>query len=288
MVFERFSERARLAVHRSQDLARLAGRSEIDTTDLLLGALGDEHVANTLAKKGIVQAPIQKERIEAGTPRHLPFSNAAQHAIDLTVAETSGVVQLEHLLLGIERMAGGGASVLHKQGLGRDELLALFFPEKLAVSLRLMTEEEFLGFKERQVKAVVAQLARTYPELAAEERESYYLKRFEELLPKGRATARHHLWIAENEKDERVGDLWMEEGLYALLGVGQIHYVGVDEEYRDKPYRGPLVKAAEEEARALGLRHLDLFWFGEDPVTMRDYVGSLGYRTVFTHVRKDL
>ncbi|MEA2579217.1 MAG: hypothetical protein QOE83_109 [Actinomycetota bacterium] len=287
MVFERFGDRARLAIHRSQDLARLAGRSEIDTTDLLLGALGDEHVATILAKKGIVQAPIHKERVDAGKPSRLPFSNAAWHAIDLTVAETAGVVQLEHLLLGIERMAGGGANVLHEHGLRRDELLALFFPEDLAISLRVMTEDEFLGFKERQVQVVVAQLARTYPELAADERESYYLERFEELLPKGRATARHHLWVVENE-DKRVGDLWMEEGLHALLGVGGIHYIGVDEEYRDKPYQRPLVKAVEEEARALGLRHLDLFWFGEDRVAMRAYVGSLGYRTMFTHVRKDL
>jgi ATP-dependent Clp protease ATP-binding subunit ClpC len=131
-MFERFTERARLAVVAAQKEARNLNHHDIGTGVILL-ALTDEGTgtsARALASLGITQAAVGQQLREIVTPGQplpplvqIPFSAPAKQALELSSrqAETLGHAKAGsgHLLLGLIE-AGHNQATQILTGLGTD------------------------------------------------------------------------------------------------------------------------------------------------------------------------
>jgi ATP-dependent Clp protease ATP-binding subunit ClpC len=131
-MFERFTDRARLAVVRAQEEARLLNHHDVGPEHLLLG-LTHERVggsgAKTLESLGISPEAVRQQVKEAG-PRgeqppsgHIPFTPQAKDVLKLSLDESAQLdhsyVGTEHILLGLIR-AGDGVAAQVLTGLGAD------------------------------------------------------------------------------------------------------------------------------------------------------------------------
>lgn len=109
-VFGRFTNLARHAVVLAQEAARSRRHDFIGTEHLLLGLLDEPKglAAKLLDPADGVRAALEERMAPAGKrlPRgHIPFTPRGKRAIDLAIAEASGLghdwVGTEHLLLGV-------------------------------------------------------------------------------------------------------------------------------------------------------------------------------------------
>lgn len=111
----------------------------------------------------------------------------------------------------------------------------------------------------------------------------------EEMMPEGRATQGKLLLSADNGDGERVGSLWLsiDERPSGPRGESWINYIEISAPFRGKGYGRALLSAAEETARAHGLRSIGLNVFAENTVARRLY-DSAGFDVVTTWMRKSL
>jgi ATP-dependent Clp protease ATP-binding subunit ClpC len=113
-MFERFTERARQAVVRAQDEARLLGHDSIETEHLLLGLLGDRDAvaAQVLANLGLtieeVRAQVTRavgEGRKAPEGQPIPFASRSKGVLELSLREALALghdsIGTEHILLGL-------------------------------------------------------------------------------------------------------------------------------------------------------------------------------------------
>lgn len=128
--FERFTDRARTAMVRSQEEAHRLHHHYIGTEHLLLGAVhdADSVAAHVLSRLGVdpSQVRISVEAVigdaEGGDEGELPLTRRAKKAMELTVEEAlrfnHDYIGTEHLLLGLLHEGDGvAAKVLHDLGL---------------------------------------------------------------------------------------------------------------------------------------------------------------------------
>jgi prophage maintenance system killer protein len=128
-MFQRFTDRARRAVHLAQEEARLLRHNYIGTEHLLLGLLdeGEGIAAQALGSLGISLEAVraQVEQIighgQTTPVGHIPFTPRAKKVLELSLREAlqlgHNYVGTEHLLLGLLREGEGvAAQVLARLG----------------------------------------------------------------------------------------------------------------------------------------------------------------------------
>jgi prophage maintenance system killer protein len=121
-LFQRFTDRARRAVHLAQEEARLLRHNYVGTEHLLLGLLyeGEGIAAQALGSLGISLQAVraQVEQIIGHGPTtptgHIPFTPRAKKALELSLREAlqlgHNYIGTEHLLLGLIREGEGVAA----------------------------------------------------------------------------------------------------------------------------------------------------------------------------------
>jgi len=128
-MFQRFTDRARRAVHLAQEEARLLRHDCVGTEHLLLGLLyeGEGVAAKALESLGISREDVrgQVEEIighgQGSRPGHIPFTRRAKKVLELSLREALALghhyIGTEHLLLGLLREGEGiAAQVLTRLG----------------------------------------------------------------------------------------------------------------------------------------------------------------------------
>ena len=130
-MFERFSDRARRAVVRAQEEARLLNHDYIGTEHILLGLLAERASAAARALDSLnVTLEAAREQVreivgqgsqEQGQRGHIPFTPRAKKVLELSLREALGlhseIIGTEHLLLGlIDESDGVGAQILERLG----------------------------------------------------------------------------------------------------------------------------------------------------------------------------
>jgi prophage maintenance system killer protein len=134
-MFQRFTDRARRAVHLAQEEARLLRHDYVGTEHLLLGLLYESEgvAAKALESLGIFREDVrgQVEEIighgQGSRSGHIPFTCRAKKVLELSLREALALghhyIGTEHLLLGLLREGEGiAAQVLVR--LGADHALA--------------------------------------------------------------------------------------------------------------------------------------------------------------------
>jgi ATP-dependent Clp protease ATP-binding subunit ClpA len=121
-LFQRFTDRARRAVHLAQEEARLLRHNYVGTEHLLLGMLyeGEGIAAQALGSLGISLHAVrgQVEQIIGHGPTtptgHIPFTPRAKKVLELSLREALALghnyIGTEHLLLGLVREGEGVAA----------------------------------------------------------------------------------------------------------------------------------------------------------------------------------
>ncbi len=121
-MFQRFTDRARRAVHLAQEEARLLRHNWVGTEHLLLGLLYEEEgvAARALASLGISREDVRvqvEEMIgygENSPAGPIPFTARAKNALELSLREALQLghhyIGTEHLLLGLLREGEGIAA----------------------------------------------------------------------------------------------------------------------------------------------------------------------------------
>jgi len=121
-LFQRFTDRARRAVHLAQEEARLLRHNYVGTEHLLLGLLyeGEGIAAQALGSLGVSLQAVraQVEQIIGHGPTtptgHIPFTPRAKKALELSLREALALghnyIGTEHLLLGLIRDGEGVAA----------------------------------------------------------------------------------------------------------------------------------------------------------------------------------
>jgi ATP-dependent Clp protease ATP-binding subunit ClpC len=131
-VFERFTDRARLAVVRAQEEARRLEHSYVGTEHVLLGLIHESvggMAARVLESLGI-GLEVVRERVEAvigrgqqAPPGRIPFTPGAKKVLELALSESLTLghhyIGTEHILLGLIR-EGDGVAAQVLSGLGAD------------------------------------------------------------------------------------------------------------------------------------------------------------------------
>ena len=130
-MIERFSDRARRAVVRAQEEARLLNHDYIGTEHMLLGLLAERGSAAARALDSLnVTLEAAREQVreivgegsqEQGQRGHIPFTPRAKKVLELSLREAlnlrSEIIGTEHLLLGlIDEGDGVGAQILDRLG----------------------------------------------------------------------------------------------------------------------------------------------------------------------------
>src|SRR6516164_1370894 len=130
-MFERFSDRARRAVVRAQEEARLLNHDYIGTEHMLLGLLAERGSAAARALDSLnVTLEAAREQVreivgegsqEQGQRGHIPFTPRAKKVLELSLRESlslrSEIIGTEHLLLGLIAEGDGvGSQILERLG----------------------------------------------------------------------------------------------------------------------------------------------------------------------------
>jgi ATP-dependent Clp protease ATP-binding subunit ClpC len=121
-MLERFTDRARSVIKLAQEEVEHFGHSWFGTEHLLLGILKQEDnlAAKTLSIYGVdfdkARAELEKSEGKGSgldSSSHIPFTPRAKRVLELALSEANSLhvsyIGPEHLLLGIERLAEGGA-----------------------------------------------------------------------------------------------------------------------------------------------------------------------------------
>lgn len=136
-MFDRFTDRARAAVHHAQEEARRLGHEHLGTEHLLVGVLREPAGigAKALAALDVSLETVRSEiehRLARGvgdSPRHPTFSPAAKQAFEFALREATTMghdhLGTEHLALGLVRVQEGAAARILADcyGIDRDRLL---------------------------------------------------------------------------------------------------------------------------------------------------------------------
>jgi ribosomal protein S18 acetylase RimI-like enzyme len=154
-----------------------------------------------------------------------------------------------------------------------------------ALRLRPMTPEEFPIF----VAATTAEYAHDIEEHGGQTHAAALRKADDDMaavLPQGRETPGHHFFVIE-ANGTSVGRLWLAERALGGRQVMYVYEISIEEEFRGRGYGRGAMLLAEDQARAHGIRRLELNVFGGNEVA-RGLYRSLGYAETSAQMAKDL
>ncbi|MFJ4188469.1 GNAT family N-acetyltransferase [Kitasatospora sp. NPDC089509] len=140
-----------------------------------------------------------------------------------------------------------------------------------SVTLRRMTEAEYRSATEVREAETTAELARLMPEELARERSRAGTATF---LPQGRATAGHHLVVAENAAGEVVGSAWIgpdPRSGAGTSGTAWLYHIRVLPGFRRRGYGAAVLAAAERLVAREGMTGLALNVFGGNEAAIALY-----------------
>ncbi len=154
------------------------------------------------------------------------------------------------------------------------------------IALRPMAQEEFEPYVAWSVRDYAEEVQRNtgVDEAAALRRAE---RSFHELLPDGLTTRGHELLIAADDRGERIGHLWVARQERDGVPVLWINDIFIEAATRGKGYGRRLMELAEERARELGIRRMELNVYGDNERARRLYA-SLGYVEMSRQLYKDL
>jgi ribosomal protein S18 acetylase RimI-like enzyme len=149
------------------------------------------------------------------------------------------------------------------------------------VTLRPITDPEFARWRDHAAASFAAGIGPAQGLGAAEALEFAY-RETDRLLPQGRSTENHLIWLA-CAGDKPVGSLWINTRTRGAF----IYGIEVDADHRGKGYGRAIMLAGEDECRRLGFSRMDLNVFGDNSTAIRLYE-SLGYAVTSQQMRKEL
>ncbi len=152
------------------------------------------------------------------------------------------------------------------------------------VGLRPMTVAEYEAWIPGSIAAYAAEHAAA-GSMPADKAQELARKQFDELLPQGLETPKHHLLFG-TEDGERVGVLWLNIPPSAE-GPAYVFDVEVDSDKRGRGYGRAIMTAAESFSRDHGAEALRLHVFGSNTVA-RSLYESLGFETTNVMMSKRL
>jgi ribosomal protein S18 acetylase RimI-like enzyme len=158
--------------------------------------------------------------------------------------------------------------------------------ERRPVILEPMSDSDFSAFVETTVPAYAAEKVAS-GQWPAEPSLDLARKALEDLLPQGRATAGHHLFRITDSSGRSLGTLWLAEIERAGKQIAYLYDIWVRPECRRQGYALDALKAAEVEARDLGLSGIGLHVFGHNAGARLLYE-KLGYQTTNLNMFKAL
>ena len=152
------------------------------------------------------------------------------------------------------------------------------------LTLEPMNEAEYAQFDATLWEDYAAERARNLRTTVEYEREKGQQQRTE-LLPDGLRTANHYFWNMTDSDAGVVGKLWAfvdTEKRHAY-----IYDIVVDVAHRRKGYARQALAALDAFVRPLGISHIGLNVFGDNPGAQSLYE-QMGYYTVATMMQKDV
>lgn len=157
--------------------------------------------------------------------------------------------------------------------------------EGAGLSLRPMTQEEYVAWRERSVREYAEDIA-TSRDLEPAAAEAASRGEFAQLLPDGLASADMHLFTAV-VGDQPVGIGWFELRQRASGVSAWIFDIRLDEERRGHGLGRRLLDALHDAARDLGATSMTLNVFGDNTAAIRLYESS-GYTVTAQQMRREL
>lgn len=139
-----------------------------------------------------------------------------------------------------------------------------------------MNEADYAAFVESSVPAYAADKVAS-GQWAREQSLELAGKALADLLPDGLRTAGHYLFTIQDDRSEPVGRLWIAVQARGGGRVAYVYEVAIKPEHRRRGHAAHALRAAEEQARALGLEGIALHVFGHNPDALALYE-KLGYR----------
>ena len=152
-----------------------------------------------------------------------------------------------------------------------------------------------VGMSDAEYQAYLALAVRDYADekVAAgnwqpEEARERSAQEFQRLLPDGAATRDNYLFNIEDQTlATKVGVIWLARILFGAQPVAFIYDFRIDEAYRRKGYGEQAMRAAEEQAKALGFDTIALHVFGHNQAARALYE-KLGYEITNINMAKKL
>jgi ribosomal protein S18 acetylase RimI-like enzyme len=155
----------------------------------------------------------------------------------------------------------------------------------MTVRLRPLRGDELPEFIEHGIEEYARDMAANAglsPERARKKSE----KDWANLLPNGRVPPGHHLFAVEDERGERVGEVWFAERTNDFdATVAFVYSIEIAEPFRGRGYGRQAMLLLEDDVRSLGLSHVALNVFGGNEVA-RSLYRSLGYAETAIWMRK--
>ena len=153
------------------------------------------------------------------------------------------------------------------------------------LTLRPMSQEEYVVWRERSVREYAADIA-TSRDLDPESAAAASAGEFAQLLPDDLASPDMHLFTAV-VGEVPVGIGWFEMRHRASGDSAWIFDIRLDEDRRGQGLGRALQDALHDAARGLGATSMTLNVFGDNPTAIRLYETS-GYAVTAQQMKKDL
>jgi ribosomal protein S18 acetylase RimI-like enzyme len=234
---------------------------------------------------------------------HVPFTPRAKKVLEASLRETlkrdHSALGTEHLLLGLIRVEDGVAiTVLQELGVevdhvrtsvdrvldGRDPAVATISN----VHLRAMRADEWDDWRAKAVVDYADDMVRNEA-ITREQAMAHSAETTDGLLTDGIDTPGHRFFVAEEVSSaRRVGHLWFgPRPRNPDPSVAWLYDVFVEETSRGRGVGRALMQLLEVEARAAGMRRIELNVFGDNAHAQRLYE-SLAYVEMARQMGKDL
>ena len=150
------------------------------------------------------------------------------------------------------------------------------------ITLEPLQQTDFERFLENEIGGYAEDHVRNgnWPAEGAVERSR---KEFEALLPDGIHTRDQYLWSIVDEKNNKIGMLWVQVKDQKAF----IYDFVIDEAFRGKGYGKQAMTAMDEKLRSMNVESVRLHVFG-DNITAQELYKKMGYQITGIHMKKDL
>ena len=152
------------------------------------------------------------------------------------------------------------------------------------ITLRPMTPEEFTTFRAAGLENYAHERARNLNHTIEEER-AEATRQYDQLLPAGVDSPDQRLWSVLDETGAGVGSLWvaLKDGATQAF----IHYIVINEDQRGQGYGKGALDALDVTLKPLGVTHIGLNVFADNPVAQRLYARQ-GYTITNYSMQKQI